>query len=541
MMNWKLRTRLLAGFGAVLALLLVVVAVGFFSLAKVRSQLAELVDDTYPKVALASEIIQINLQNGQHIRNAPLADSLGDMDDVLAKADAGRKVLASKEAALKAQLTDSKSAQLFADVETKGKALDAATTVLFNQLRIDRSIAGKLINGDYAQASLQYENSLNALAQQLRQDMEQDRNSARTATTAAISLMLGLGAVAVIIGFSVAWVIASKVAAQLRAAASVAGRIAEGDLTHDWSGSRYGSDEIGQLLGALQKMQDKLTDMIRQIGRNAENVSGTARQLTAVSQQLTGSSEQQSGAASAMAAAVQQVSTSMEQVADNTLEVEQKARSAGQQAAAGNSDVQAASSEMRLIAEEVTTVSARIAELGQNIRDIGSIVVVIRDVADQTNLLALNAAIEAARAGEQGRGFAVVADEVRKLAERTAQSASQITAMVNSIQQGAEQAVSRMDNGSRRVAEGLNQANKASDSIDRINLSNQDVVQAVTVITEQMQEQRVATRDIAVNVERIASMAEDTSVASRSMAESVGQLDRMASELAATVQRFRVR
>ncbi|WP_051304755.1 methyl-accepting chemotaxis protein [Chitinilyticum litopenaei] len=541
MTNWKLRTRLLAGFGSVLALLLVVVAVGFFSLVKVRSQLANLVDATYPQVVLANEIVQINLQNGQLIRNAPLADSLSDMDDVLAKAEAGRKQMVGKLAELKGKLAEVDTQALFADVEAKNKGLEAATAALISQLQIDRTIAGRMINQDYAKASQGLQDSLNALAQHLRGKMEADRNSARTASTAAISLMLGLGAVAVIIGLSVAWVIASKVAAQLDGAASVARRIAEGDLTHDWSGTRYGSDEIGRLLAALQQMQGKLTDMIRQIRGSAENVSGTAHQLTALSQQLTGSSEAQSSSASAMAAAVQQVSTSMEQVADNTLEVEHKARDAGQQAQAGNGDVLAASQEMRLIADEVNTVSVQIAELGQKIRDIGSIVVVIRDVADQTNLLALNAAIEAARAGEQGRGFAVVADEVRKLAERTAQSASQITQMVNSIQQGAEQAVSRMDNGSRRVGEGLHQANKASESITRINDSNQDVVLAVTTITEQMQEQRAATRDIAVNVERIASMAEATSQASRTMGQSVQQLEHMASELSATVQRFRVR
>ncbi|MBE9607970.1 methyl-accepting chemotaxis protein [Chitinilyticum piscinae] len=541
MKNWKLRTRLLAGFGAVLALLLVVGGVGFLSVAKVRTQLSELVDSTYPKVALANEIIQINLGNGQEIRNAPLADSLSDMDDVLARAETGHKQLQAKLAELKSLLTDPDAIALFASVEAKGKQLDQATTVLINQLKIDRSIAGKLINQDYAKASGEFQASLNALAQHLRSDMEEDRNSARTATTAALSLMLMLGAIAIVLGLSVAWVIASKVASQLRSAATVAGQIAEGDLTHDWSGQRYGQDEIGQLLGSLHKMQDKLTDMIRQISRNADNVAGTARQLSSVSQQLTGSSEEQSGAASAMAAAVQQVSTSMEQVADNTLEVEQQARSAGDLAEAGNGDVQAASHEMREIATEVTAVSERIAELGQNIRDIGSIVVVIRDVADQTNLLALNAAIEAARAGEQGRGFAVVADEVRKLAERTAQSASQITAMVNSIQQGAEQAVQRMDNGSRRASAGLDQANKASESIERINQRNHDVVAAVTVITEQMQEQRVATRDIAVNVERIAGMAQSTSQASRSMASSVHELERMSAELAAAMQRFRVR
>jgi methyl-accepting chemotaxis protein len=199
-----------------------------------------------------------------------------------------------------------------------------------------------------------------------------------------------------------------------------------------------------------------------------------------------------------------------------------------------------AAKEMEEIAQEVGGAAEQISGLGKKIEEIGSIVTVIREVADQTNLLALNAAIEAARAGEQGRGFAVVADEVRKLAERTTASAAQITEMVSAIQQGAHDAIIRMNNGNRRVGEGLVLTNKASESILQINVSSNHVVLAVNNITDQMQEQRIAAREIASNVEKIAQMAEENSLAVRSMSDSVINLDGMAGELSASVQRFRL-
>jgi methyl-accepting chemotaxis protein len=241
-----------------------------------------------------------------------------------------------------------------------------------------------------------------------------------------------------------------------------------------------------------------------------------------------------------MAAAVEEMSTSMDQVASNTEDVSSQASEAGALAQSGSTDVQSAAKEMDQIAKEVGNASEKIAGLGKQIEEIGSIVVVIREVADQTNLLALNAAIEAARAGEQGRGFAVVADEVRKLAERTTSSAAQITSMVSAIQQGAHDAIGSMQNGHKRVGDGLTLTNQARESILKIDNSSHEVISSVTNITAQMQEQRTAARGLALNVENIAQMTEENAVAVRSMASSIGGLDNMAKQLSASVTQFRL-
>jgi len=202
--------------------------------------------------------------------------------------------------------------------------------------------------------------------------------------------------------------------------------------------------------------------------------------------------------------------------------------------------VRGAAVEMSKIAESVNQSSQFIQKLGEDSNQISAIVNVIKEIADQTNLLALNAAIEAARAGEQGRGFAVVADEVRKLAERTARSTEEITAMIASIQSGTQQAVASMQVGSTRVTEGVAMANRAGDSMKQISDGSNQVIAAVIDISSALREQSVASNHAAQNVEKIALMTEENSVVANEIAGESKKLEVMASTLESAVSRFKV-
>ncbi len=541
MKNWGVKTRLLAGFGLVLALLVVVAVVALFSLSGLRGKVSELVDESYPAVVKTNQLISIAYQTDIALRNAALGETTTDTDNILAELKKRDVEQVSKIAELKTMFAKDPSAQdLLTEVERTNLAKDIQKEKLFSQLSLDRTTGGHFINTDYAKVSNAYRDALLKLAKYEGQAMDEGKTKALSSANGALSVIAMVSLFAVFLGLVMAWLIASKLVQSLHAACVVAEKIAAGDLSHDWRGVQFGNDELGKLQSSLKKMQDNLTQIIRQIRDNSEAVTRSARTLSSASQQIMMGSDEQSSSASTMAAAVEEMSTSMDQVADNSLDVEQKARGAGELASDGSKDVSAAAREMQAISTEVGSASDQITELGRNINEIGTIVVVIKDVADQTNLLALNAAIEAARAGDMGRGFAVVADEVRKLAERTAQSASQITKMVGNIQSSAQDAVVRMSSGSRRVGDGLQLTTQASDSIGLINQRSLEVVHSVHGITEQMQEQRSAAREIAVNVERIAQMAEENSVSVRNMADSIVQLEIMAEQLSATVQRFKV-
>ncbi|QLI81357.1 methyl-accepting chemotaxis protein [Chitinibacter fontanus] len=541
MKNWGVKTRLMAGFGLVLVLLVVVTLAALLGLGTINQKIDELVSERYPAAVAANELITVAYETDLLFRNATLADDYDEMDKELKKLDTLDKKAEVLIGKLKSMRLDAQSTQDLQDVMRQSLAINQQKTALLRQLQLDRTTGAAFINNTYAPVSNAYRDAVGKLVQHQGTVMDTGKQVVATSATAAFSVILIVAAVAVVVGLLLAWVIGNQVIRSLQSAGEVAEKIAAGDLTHDWRGQTLGQDELGMLLSSLKKMQDNLTQIIGQIRDNSHDVAHAARTLSQASQQIHAGTDAQSASASNMAAAVEEMSVSMDQVAQNSVDAEELARNAGQLAKTGSGDVIAAAHEMQAISGEVGSAAQQITELGRSIEEIGSIVVVIKDVADQTNLLALNAAIEAARAGDLGRGFAVVADEVRKLAERTTQSASQITAMVATIQGSAQDAVVKMSNGSRRVGEGLTLANQASDSIGRINASSSDVMQSVYGITGQVQEQRMAARDIAVNVEQIAQMAEENSLAVRNMVDSISRLESMSGQLSQTVLRFKVR
>jgi len=240
-----------------------------------------------------------------------------------------------------------------------------------------------------------------------------------------------------------------------------------------------------------------------------------------------------------MAATVEELTVSINHVADNANEAHGLSSDSGRQSAEGGAVIQETLGSMQRIADTVQGAAAQIAELGQHSDQISSIVNVIKEIADQTNLLALNAAIEAARAGEQGRGFAVVADEVRLLAQRTANSTQEITEMIKKIQLGTRNAVSNMEIGVQQVNGGVEQASQAGDAIVAIRQASGRVVDVVDQISLALREQTVASQDVARNVERIAQMSMQNSEAVADTSRTAQGLQQLAVSLEKQVASFR--
>jgi methyl-accepting chemotaxis protein len=272
----------------------------------------------------------------------------------------------------------------------------------------------------------------------------------------------------------------------------------------------------------------------------AETVAASAAALADSADQINRGSQAQTEESNAAAAAIEEITVSIGHVADNAQEATQLAQSASAAAVDGKTRVECVSSDINAAAATSRSSAELVQRLTERTHQIGSIVSVIRDVADQTNLLALNAAIEAARAGEQGRGFAVVADEVRKLAERTAKATAEITDMIESIRLGTGDVVETMGDSARKVDESVHSAAKAATVLDDIDRQARAARDGIDTIAHASREQKAAAEQIARNVERIARMVEDNFRASQQANGAAQDLSQRSRSLLQTVNNFQL-
>jgi methyl-accepting chemotaxis protein len=300
------------------------------------------------------------------------------------------------------------------------------------------------------------------------------------------------------------------------------------------------ADEVGEMVTAFNAMINKLQSSLQSIRTNVDEVSNASESLSTAARQMAASSASQSSSTSAMAASVEEMTVTINTVSSSAGDAQGMAQHAGEIAKEGGDIIERTTAGMGAISESVTGASSVIKRLGEESEQISSVVQVIKEVADQTNLLALNAAIEAARAGEQGRGFAVVADEVRKLAERTAQSTGDISGMIGKIQIAAKEAVTEMERVVTQVGDGRVLAQQAHEHIQTIQSEASKVFGAITEISSALKEQSQASQDIAKNVESIAQMTDENHAAAEETATGATRLEQIASEVHGTIAQFKV-
>ena len=352
---------------------------------------------------------------------------------------------------------------------------------------------------------------------------------------------LALIALAVLVGAGLSYAIVRGLQRQLGAepgeVSTAAGRIAEGHLDQAIA---LRDDDRTSVMAAMKRMQDALHGVVGSISQAAQRISAAAEQLAASGDEAQQVSESQSEAAAAMAAAMEQMAVSISHISDNAQDAQGLANDAGSSASHGHAVVESAASEMVKVADLVSESARTIDRLADESDNIGTIVGVIREIADQTNLLALNAAIEAARAGEQGRGFAVVADEVRKLAERTAQSTGEIVGLVNSIQGESRAAKEQMQAGTEQVGRSRQLSAEAGNAIARIRQVIDDALRSVRSISESLEEQRSTSSLVANQVETVAQGADENAASVRSIVAAARDLNHVAADLTSTMARFRL-
>ena len=396
----------------------------------------------------------------------------------------------------------------------------------------------KLLNTELLTNSEAVNAALAKLLEINTQQIEETNQEAADQYSSAFNLVVALLVLATGLTCLFAWLLTNSITKPIANALNAAEAIAEGNLTRPITVD--GEDEAGRLLLAMSKMQDKLRDTLQRISGSATQLASAAEELNSVTDESARGLTQQNNEIEQAATAVNEMTSAVEEVARNAVSTSEASKNATTSAGDGRDLVQETVSAIERMSADVQSTATLIGDLANESRDIGKVLDVIRGLADQTNLLALNAAIEAARAGEAGRGFAVVADEVRALAHRTQQSTSEIERMIGSIQGGTEHAVNSMRNSTERAESTLNIARGAGLSLDTINTAIVEINERNLVIASAAEEQAQVAREVDRNLVNIRDLSVQSATGASQTSAASSELSRLAVDLNGMVGRFRL-
>ncbi|MEO8492413.1 methyl-accepting chemotaxis protein [Pseudomonas sp.] len=393
-----------------------------------------------------------------------------------------------------------------------------------------------LINTRIKEGTDQMGEQLNKLIAINLADAKQADTDAGASYQGAITGVIIFSVVAALLTVLLAWLLTRSIVTPLRKAVEVAETIAAGNLSKTIEDD--GKDEPARLLGALAAMQGNLRQTIQHIAGSATQLASAAEELSAVTEEASKGLQQQNNEIDQAATAVNEMTAAVEEVARNAVSTSEASSESNKAAREGRDRVVETVGAIQTMTQDVQNTSVLIEGLASQGRDIGKVLDVIRAIAEQTNLLALNAAIEAARAGEAGRGFAVVADEVRALAHRTAQSTQEIEKMVAGIQNGTGEAVQSMQQSNQRTHTTLEMARAAGVALEQITQSISLINERNLVIASASEEQAQVSREVDRNLVNIRDLATQSAAGANQTSAASHELSRLAVDLNAMVARF---
>ena len=535
----RISTRLMILLGALLMLSVMIGAVGLYASGSSNGSLRSVYEKKLLPIVELNLIMRGNLRNRVAITNGLLQP--GHMNGFI-------KVIESNNEESTRQWNAYKSNALTEDDKVLSAKFNDANVRFIEEgikpallaMQAENTEALRQVQAEHIKPLfLQMNDALEALIALQEREAKKlyDASDAtfRTMRMVSIALILAGGISGILLGFSIINSVKRPVG-ELRGV--MVKMSADGDLNARVN--VQGKDEIGEMASAFNVLMEGFAGIIRQVSNSAGTVSSTAARLSASSAQIEHGSQAQSEAAASTAAAVEEITVSISSVASNTEDVRKLSEKSLHQTRLGNQNVASMVGEIERVQEAVRLIASSVVEFIESTRAIAGMTQQVKDIADQTNLLALNAAIEAARAGEQGRGFAVVADEVRKLAEKSAQSAGEIDRVTSSLNQKSNDVEATVQQGLQSLQATQEQVERVSAVLTEAGALVEQSSAGVNDIASSVKEQSVASNEIARNVEKIAQMSEESHAAVESNAEQIVRLEQLARELQDVVQRFKV-
>ncbi|MBX8489950.1 methyl-accepting chemotaxis protein [Pseudomonas cichorii] len=535
--NMRIGIRACLGFGLVAALLALVGIFCMGKMAELRSS-AEIIEQSWmPDIEnmhdAGAAIASIRMEGLRLIAMPEPASQLRSKKVI----DDARSELFSRLQKQKDKTTDSQATRLLGDLESSATRYLTLVDNIIAQIDSQHFDDAKAILSDELTPQGRIlDANLDAVITFSQKGADNAANEAAAlydSTKTIVTLII----IAALLGtVLLAWLLTRSIVKPISEALTVAQTIAQGNLRTTISSE--GSDEPAQLLNALSIMQDNLRSTIQSISESSSQLASAAEEMSSVMEQSTRGLQAQNDEIELAATAVNQMSAAVDEVATNAVSTSQASKASDADSQHGHRQVAETIESIEGLVSEVLGASEQAQELATQAQDITKVLEVIRGIADQTNLLALNAAIEAARAGEAGRGFAVVADEVRSLAKRTQDSTQEIELMISTIQTGTHQTVGAMQNSAQQAGQTLKRASSAGEALEKITAAISEINQRNLVIASAAEQQSLVAREVDRSLVSIRDLSTQTAAGATQTSAASHELSRLAIGLNGLVARF---